>query len=46
MAKMLQSMLKLKTLPKNLGSTDGLAIAVCHFYNPSSKLNTGKSYSG
>jgi len=45
-AKMLQSMLKLKTLPKNLDSTDGLAAAVCHFYNSSSKLNTGKSYSG
>ena len=44
--KMLQSMLKLKSLPKNLGSTDGLAAAVCHFYNSSSKLNTGKSYSG
>jgi len=39
-------MLKLKTLPKNLDSTDGLAAAVCHFYNSSSKLNTGKSYSG
>ena len=31
-AKMLQGLLKLKTLPKNLDSTDGLA-AVCHFYN-------------
>jgi len=45
-AKMLQSMLKLKSLPKNLDSTDGLAAAVCHFYNSSSALNTGKSYSG
>lgn len=45
-AKMLQSMLKLKTLPKNLDSTDGLAAAVCHFYNSSSALNTGKSYAG
>ncbi|HET8810623.1 MAG TPA: crossover junction endodeoxyribonuclease RuvC, partial [Flavobacteriaceae bacterium] len=32
-AKMLQSLLKLKELPKNLDSTDGLAAAVCHFYN-------------
>jgi len=32
-AKMLQSLLKLKSLPKNLDSTDGLAAAVCHFYN-------------
>ena len=44
-AKMLQSLLKLKTLPKNLDSTDGLAAAVCHFYN-SGKVEIGKSYSG
>jgi crossover junction endodeoxyribonuclease RuvC len=29
-AKMLQQLLGLKTLPKNLDSTDGLAAAVCH----------------
>ena len=44
-AKMLQSLLGLKTLPKNLDSTDGLAAAVCHFYN-SGKITVGKSYSG
>ena len=44
-AKMLQSMLGLKTLPKNLDATDGLAAAVCHFYN-SSRVTVGKSYSG
>jgi crossover junction endodeoxyribonuclease RuvC len=44
-AKMLQSMLNLKTLPKNLDSTDGLAAAVCHFYNEG-KLETGKGYTG
>ena len=44
-AKMLQSLLKLKTLPKNLDSTDGLAAAVCHFYN-SGKVEIGKSYTG
>ena len=44
-AKMLQSTLGLKTLPKNLDSTDGLAAAVCHFYN-SGKIEGGKSYSG
>jgi len=44
-AKMLQSTLSLKELPKNLDSTDGLAAAVCHFYN-GSNLDTGKSYSG
>jgi crossover junction endodeoxyribonuclease RuvC len=44
-AKMLQSLLTLKELPKNLDSTDGLAAAVCHFYN-SGKTDIGKSYSG
>jgi len=44
-AKMLQSLLELKELPKNLDSTDGLAAAVCHFYN-SGRIQIGKSYSG
>ena len=44
-AKMLQSLLQLKELPKNLDSTDGLAAAVCHFYN-AGKTTAGKSYTG
>ncbi len=44
-AKMLQSTLGLKELPKNLDSTDGLAAAVCHFYN-ANRVSTGKSYTG
>ena len=44
-AKMLQSLLALKTLPKNLDSTDGLAAAVCHFYNQD-RIVTGAAYSG
>ncbi|MEX0314762.1 MAG: crossover junction endodeoxyribonuclease RuvC [Allomuricauda sp.] len=44
-AKMLQSVLKLKTLPKNLDSTDGLAAAVCHFYNEG-RVEVGKHYTG
>lgn len=44
-AKMLQSLLNLKSLPKNLDATDGLAAAVCHFYNQG-RVNVGKSYSG
>lgn len=44
-ARMLQSTLNLKTLPKNLDSTDGLAAAVCHFYN-AGKPEVGKSYTG
>lgn len=44
-ARMLQSLLTLKSLPKNLDATDGLAAAVCHFYN-SGRVETGKSYTG
>jgi crossover junction endodeoxyribonuclease RuvC len=44
-ARMLQSLLGLKELPKNLDSTDGLAAAVCHFYN-TGRVEVGKSYSG
>ncbi|MBU3822000.1 crossover junction endodeoxyribonuclease RuvC [Flavobacteriaceae bacterium XHP0103] len=44
-AKMLQNMLAIKTLPKNLDATDGLAAAVCHFYNEG-KVGGEKSYSG
>lgn len=44
-AKMLQSLLGLQSLPKNLDATDGLAAAVCHFYNQG-KVTKGKSYTG
>ena len=44
-AKMLQNLLVIKNLPKNLDATDGLAAAVCHFYNSNSVLD-GKKYSG
>lgn len=44
-AKMLQTLFSLKTLPKNLDATDGLAAAVCHFYN-AGRITVGKSYSG
>jgi len=44
-AKMLQQLLTIKELPKNLDATDGLAAAVCHFFN-AGKANTQKSYSG
>ncbi len=44
-AKMLQSQLNIGELPKNLDATDGLAAAVCHFYN-SGKTEIGKSYTG
>jgi|TARA_B100001059_G_scaffold111685_1_gene111923 crossover junction endodeoxyribonuclease RuvC len=44
-AKMLQNLLSIKELPKNLDSTDGLAAAVCHFYNSNNSLG-GEKYSG
>ena len=44
-AKMLQGLLSIKQLPKNLDSTDGLAAAVCHFYN-SDKIVPNNKYSG
>lgn len=44
-AKMLQNLLKMKDLPKHLDATDGLAAAVCHFYNYG-KPDAEKSYSG
>ena len=44
-ALMLKSLLKLKSLPNNLDATDGLAAAVCHFYNDG-KVVGGKSYTG
>lgn len=42
-AGMLQNLLELKELPKNLDSTDGLAAAVCHFFN-SGKTPGEKTY--
>lgn len=43
-AKMLQQLLKIKELPKYFDSTDGLAVAVCHFFN-SGQISSKKSYS-
>lgn len=44
-AKMLQQLVGLQALPKNLDATDGLAVAVCHFFN-SGKETQQKNYSG
>lgn len=38
-AKMLQNIFNFKKIPKNLDSTDGLAVAVCHYYNLNSVIN-------
>lgn len=44
-AGMLQTLLDLKELPKHLDATDGLAAAVCHFFQ-SGKPEAGNTYSG
>lgn len=43
-AKMLQQLLKFKELPSHLDATDGLAVAVCHFFN-GRKAEKQQSYS-
>jgi crossover junction endodeoxyribonuclease RuvC len=46
-AKMLQYLLKIETLPDFLDATDGLAAAVCHFFNgKSNEPSSKKSSSG
>ena len=45
-AKMLQSILKFKEIPKNLDSTDGLAAAMCHFFNSKKISSDGTKFSG
>ena len=45
-AKMLQSILKFDEIPKNLDSTDGLAAALCHFFNSKKITSIGTKFSG
>lgn len=47
-AAMLQRVLNIPEadMPAKLDATDGLAAAVCHFYQSNSPLTSGKSYSG
>ena len=44
-AKMLQQLLQLKELPKHFDATDGLAVAVCHYFN-GGKAEKQQHYSG
>lgn len=44
-ASLLMNQFKIKEIPKHLDGTDGLAVAVCHFYNMG-KSYVGKPYSG
>jgi crossover junction endodeoxyribonuclease RuvC len=43
-AKMIQNILKLKSLPKELDATDGIAAAICHFFQ--NNIDKSKDYSG
>lgn len=48
LAKMLQNILNLHEIPKYLDATDGVAAAVCHFFQnevsqPAAKTKSGKS---
>jgi len=45
-AAMLQSLLKFNDIPKHLDATDGLAAAVCHFFQNNMSSGNKKSYSG
>lgn len=44
-AAMLQHMFKFKETPEFLDATDGLAVAVCHFYSKGNSNRTTKSWS-
>ena len=44
-AAMLKSLLKINDMPKHLDASDGLAAAVCHYFQKG-KISGGKSYSG
>ncbi|MFO8236029.1 MAG: crossover junction endodeoxyribonuclease RuvC [Bacteroidales bacterium] len=41
-AGMLEKMLSIEKMPTNLDATDGLAAAVCHFYNPGNESRDNK----
>lgn len=43
-AKMIQIVLQLKTLPKELDATDGIAVAICHFFQNSQEKTS--NYTG
>ena len=44
-AAMLKTIFKIEKLPKNLDATDGLAVALCHYFQGGSN-ERGVSYSG
>ena len=44
-AAMLKSLLKINEMPKHMDASDGLAAAVCHYFQ-NGKISSGKSHSG
>jgi crossover junction endodeoxyribonuclease RuvC len=45
-ASMLKALLSIKEMPKHLDASDGLAAAVCHYFQNGKTETSGKSYSG
>jgi crossover junction endodeoxyribonuclease RuvC len=45
-ASMLKSLLTIKEMPKFLDATDGLAAAMCHYFQNGKPASAGKNYSG
>jgi len=45
-ASMLQTLLNFNELPSYLDATDGLAVAVCHYFQNGKQAKGGKSFSG
>ncbi|MFI5151070.1 MAG: crossover junction endodeoxyribonuclease RuvC [Bacteroidia bacterium] len=45
-AAMLKSLLNIKDMPKFLDATDGLAAAMCHYFQNGKPASNGKNYSG
>jgi len=45
-ASMLQTLLNFNELPSYLDATDGLAVAVCHYFQNGKQVKGGKSFSG
>ena len=43
-AKMLQSLLNIKDLPKHLDASDGLAAAICHYFQKTTEKNNTHTY--
>ena len=45
-ASMLKTLVNVKEMPKHLDASDGLAAAVCHYFQNGKTETSGKSYSG